>query len=66
MLQPTLVETPKKVLDQLGIVDRSYAAILDPASVVGCRVNKGAVLFPRLDPAVEIPYLEEQMGRGRK
>ncbi len=65
LLQPTLVETPVKILQQLGVVDTSYDHLCDFKSVVGCKVNKGAVLFPRLDAKIETLYMNEYMIRGK-
>lgn len=65
MLQPTLVETSKKVFEQLGIKDISYDSILDFNSVNGLKVTKGEVIFPRLDPLKAVPELENAIAGGK-
>ena len=66
MLQPILVETPSKVLQLLGVTDTAYERLLDYQTVVGCRVSKGSVLFPRLDAKAEVSYMDDYSTRGIK
>ena len=69
-LQPFLVETPAKILEQLNITDE---AITDYPSMnefgvikAGTKVvAKGTPIFPRLDLAEEAAYIQEQMGGGK-
>jgi methionyl-tRNA synthetase len=61
LLSPMLVETPAKAFAQLGVEDTSYENALDYNTVSNKQVSKGEVLFPRLDPKVELEYFESQM-----
>ncbi|MGY3725482.1 methionyl-tRNA synthetase [Granulicatella balaenopterae] len=66
-LQPFLVETPAKILEQLNITDE---AITDYPSMnefgvikAGTKVvAKGTPIFPRLDLVEEVAYIQAQMG----
>ncbi|MDD4124036.1 MAG: methionine--tRNA ligase, partial [Bacilli bacterium] len=60
MLSCFLVETSYKALEQLGITNDSYSNILDFKSVDNVKVHKKDNLFPRLDPKIEIEYLNSK------
>ena len=62
MLKPILVETYATVLTQIGSKDDSLEAALKTNNVDGNKVIKKDVLFPRLDPEVELKYFEEKIG----
>ncbi|WJY26740.1 MULTISPECIES: methionine--tRNA ligase [Sporosarcina] len=65
MLQPFTPETPKKIMEQLGLPESllawetlgNFEAIPEGATVIG----KGVPIFPRLDTEVEIQYIKDQM-----
>ncbi|MGI6713878.1 MAG: methionine--tRNA ligase [Bacilli bacterium] len=59
LLKPVLVEAPNKLFDQLGVAQekRQYQNVYTFAVLGGETVQKGAPLFPRLDSAVEVPYI---------
>ena len=61
MLSCFLVETSYKALEQLGITNDSYNNVLDFNSVDNVKVCKKDNLFPRLDPKIEIEYLNSKM-----
>jgi len=62
LIQPFMPETPEKIWHQLGITDKS-ALEWDSSKQwggypKGARVNKGEVLFPRIDIKKELEELE--------
>lgn len=59
-LQPVLVETAPKVFTQIGNT-YTFDQLLDFSNVNGNKVNKGEVLFPRLDVNKETEYLLDSM-----
>lgn len=68
MLQPFMTRASLQILQQLGLDDevdrawdnlRSFAAIKE-----GTRVQKGEVIFPRLDQEVEVAYIDQAMSGG--
>ncbi|CAG7617874.1 Methionine--tRNA ligase [Paenibacillus solanacearum] len=68
LLQPFMTETPKKMWRQLGIEagaltgwDTVHAFGTLPA---GTRVEKGEVMYPRLEADKEIAYIAASMGGG--
>jgi len=60
MLSPVLVESAPKVFDMFHLNDeeRSYQNIREFNSFSGHQVEKGNVLFPRLDVKVETEYID--------
>ncbi len=66
LLQPILTETPKEMLNQLGLgeetlsmVDIRFGDFPKGAKVI----SKGTPIFPRLDMEVEVAYIKEQMAQ---
>ncbi|MCM3758946.1 methionine--tRNA ligase [Sporosarcina aquimarina] len=65
MLQPFMTESPKKIIEQLGLDESKLAwdtlgdfnTIPENTKVI----EKGVPIFPRLDNEVEIQYIKEQM-----
>ncbi|WP_025783682.1 methionine--tRNA ligase [Sporosarcina sp. D27] len=65
MLQPFMPESPKKIIEQLGLDESRLAwdtlgdfnTIPENTKVI----EKGVPIFPRLDNEVEIQYIKEQM-----
>ncbi|MBO8164861.1 MAG: methionine--tRNA ligase [Brevibacillus sp.] len=71
LLQPFMTKTPAKIWSQLGIADRTdvqewEAAKKWGALPVGCRVNRGELLFPRLDVEKELGYIDASTEAARK
>ncbi|TVY11465.1 methionine--tRNA ligase [Paenibacillus cremeus] len=69
LLQPFMTETPRKIWQQLGIKDASLTA-WDTIHAfgtlpAGTRVEKGEVMFPRLEVDKEVAYIAESMGGGQ-
>ncbi|NLL06094.1 MAG: methionine--tRNA ligase [Clostridiaceae bacterium] len=63
LLQPFMPETPEKIWNQLGLEDKK-AIEWDSAKswgiyAAGTRVNKGEVIFPRIDIKKEMDELEK-------
>ncbi|MBC1457253.1 methionine--tRNA ligase [Listeria newyorkensis] len=66
MLKPFLTQCPEGIFTQLGITDES---LKDWASIIGYGkipagtkvVAKGTPIFPRLDAAEEVAYIQDQM-----
>ncbi|MFE5320000.1 methionine--tRNA ligase [Paenibacillus sp. NPDC056579] len=66
MLQPFMTQTPHKMWQQLGIQEGPLTA-WDSIHVFGAlpsgtRVEKGEVMFPRLEVEKEVAYIAEAMG----
>lgn len=63
LLQPFMPETPEKIWHQLGIVDKNIINWESSKSwglyPVGAKVNKGDVIFPRIDVKKELEELEK-------
>ncbi|WP_432353744.1 methionine--tRNA ligase [Sporosarcina sp. A2] len=65
MLQPFMTESPKKIMEQLGLNESllewdtlgEFKTIPENTKVI----EKGVPIFPRLDNEVEIQYIKEQM-----
>ncbi|GKV70395.1 methionine--tRNA ligase [Sporosarcina sp. NCCP-2716] len=65
LLQPFTPETPKKIMEQLGLSESllawetlgDFTAIPENTKVI----EKGVPIFPRLDTDVEIQYIKDQM-----
>lgn len=67
LLKPVLVTASDKLFTQLGL-DTSkvkYENIYNQEFLGGQTVNKGDQLFPRLDAAIEVPYIQELMGGNK-
>ncbi|OPX45833.1 methionine--tRNA ligase [Ruminiclostridium hungatei] len=63
LIQPFMPETPEKIWSQLGITDKSLVE-WDKAKEwgvypVGASVNKGEVIFPRIDLKKELEEIEK-------
>lgn len=63
LLQPFMVETPEKIWHQLGL-DRDEKVSWESSKTwglypSGCRVNKGDIVFPRIDIKKELEELEK-------
>ena len=63
LYHPVLVIASDKAFDQLGIneEERKYENIGNAHILDNHQVNKGEPLFPRLDPAIEVPFINELM-----
>jgi len=65
LLQPFTPETPKKIMEQLGLSESllSWETLGDFTAVPeGTKViEKGVPIFPRLDTEVEVQYIKDQM-----
>ncbi|MEG0255500.1 MAG: methionine--tRNA ligase [Vagococcus sp.] len=66
LLQPIMTETPKEMLNQLGLgeetlsmVDIRFGDFPKNTKVI----SKGTPIFPRLDMEVEVAYIKEQMAQ---
>ncbi|WP_096549932.1 methionine--tRNA ligase [Ureibacillus thermosphaericus] len=66
MLQPFMTQTPKRIMEQLGLDEKllAWETIEEFGNVIPENtkvVEKGVPIFPRLDAEVEIEYIREQM-----
>ncbi|MBO4668182.1 MAG: methionine--tRNA ligase, partial [Bacilli bacterium] len=63
LLHPVLVVASDKAFEQLGLSQdkAGYENIHDKHFLDKLTVNKGNPLFPRLDPAIEVPFINELM-----
>ena len=63
LLKPILVRASEKLFDQLGLNERQrvYENVRKFGCVANIKINKGDPLFPRLDSAIEVPYIQELM-----
>jgi methionyl-tRNA synthetase len=63
LLRPFLTKTPPKIFAQLGIQDDELIAFESagkfPAKLIGCKVQKGEILFPRLKLEQELEELSK-------
>lgn len=69
LLQPIMTQTPKLIFQQLGLdeqnmslVDLRFGEFPEGIKVV----SKGTPIFPRLDPEVEVAYLQKKMSETAK
>ena len=64
LYEPVLTKASPKAFDQLGLDEnnRGYEKVYDFGSIGGTHVVKGEQLFPRLDAAVEVEFIQELMG----
>jgi len=67
LLKPVLVTSSDKLFDQLGLPEdkRGYENIHKLGILDNLKVNKGDQLFPRLDAAIEVPFIQELMGEKK-
>lgn len=67
LLKPVLVTTSDKLFSQLGLDCQhiDYQNIYCFNTLDNKKVNKGEQLFPRLDSAVEVPFIREIMGNNK-
>ena len=63
LLHPVLVVASDKAFEQLGLSleKAGYENIHDKHLLDKLTVNKGNPLFPRLDPTIEVPFINELM-----
>lgn len=63
LMKPILVQSSDKLFDQLGlnVKQREYQNIYQFGCVSNIKINKGDPLFPRLDSAIEVPFIQELM-----
>lgn len=70
LIQPFLTQTPRKIWAQLGITEGDQTAWDSVrtfgGTLAGTKLSKGEPIFPRLDMAVEVPWIIESMGGGAK
>ena len=67
LLKPYLTRTPARMFEQLGTpADRQEFETVDfGGTVAGTVVTKGEAIFPRIDVAKEIAYLEEETAKQK-
>ena len=67
LYHPVLVTASDKAFDQLGLSEseRGYENILNKNILDNHQVNKGEPLFPRLDAAIEVPYINGLMNGNK-
>ena len=67
LLKPVLVKASDKLFAQLGLSEEEakYEKVYDFGCIQNIKVNKGDQLFPRLDAAVEVPFIQELMGEKK-
>ena len=63
LLKPVLVDASDKLFDQLGVKDEllNYDNIYKYGVVSNLKVEKKDQLFPRLDAAIEVQYIQDLM-----
>ena len=68
LYEPVLVKASPKAFDQLGLDEnnRGYDKVYNFGSIGGTHVVKGEQLFPRLDAAVEVEFIQELMGMKKE
>jgi methionyl-tRNA synthetase len=68
LLSPILVTKSDKIFDQLGIPAsmRNYETATKFGSLKGLKVAKGDQLFPRLDVASEVAYIQQVMAAPKE
>ena len=67
LLKPVLVKASDKLFAQLGVDQdlMDYNNVYNYGCVANHVVNKGDQLFPRLDAAVEVPFIASLMGENK-
>ena len=63
LYHPVLVTASDKAFEQLGLEKAEYENINDKHLLDNLKTNKGNPLFPRLDPTVEVPFINELMAK---
>ena len=63
LYHPVLVTASDKAFEQLGLEKAGFENINDKHLLGNLKTNKGNPLFPRLDPAVEVPFINELMAK---
>lgn len=63
LMKPILVHASEKLFDQLGLnsSQREYGNVYKFGYVSNLKTNKGDPLFPRLDAAIEVPFIQNLM-----
>ena len=67
LLKPVLTRASDKLFDQLGIGEelREYQNVYKFGCVEKVKVNKGEQLFPRLDVATEVEFIQNLMNGAK-
>ncbi|MCI5776005.1 MAG: methionine--tRNA ligase [Aerococcus sp.] len=70
LIQPVMIETPKKIFEQLGLEFNDETASLDQATIGRFPIDtlviaKGTPIFPRLDTEEEVAYIQSHMTVGQ-
>ena len=63
LYHPVLVTASDKAFEQLGLEKAGYENINDKHLLDNLKTNKGNPLFPRLDPNIEVPFINELMAK---
>ncbi len=63
LYHPVLVTASDKAFEQLGLSNSGYENINDKHLLDNLATNKGNPLFPRLDPNIEVPFINELMAK---
>jgi len=63
LYHPVLVTASDKAFKQLGLSNSGYENINDKYLLDNLVTNKGNPLFPRLDPNIEVPFINELMAK---
>ena len=63
LLKPVLTRASDELFEQLGVSGNllKYESVYHFGCVENCKVNKGDQLFPRLDSAVEVEFIQKLM-----
>ena len=63
LLKPVLTRASDKLFDQLGVTEefRDYKNVHNFGCIQNAKVNKGEQLFPRLDVATEVEFIQNLM-----
>jgi methionyl-tRNA synthetase len=61
LYSPVLVDSSSKALHQLGLAlnEQTYETIRHVQTLTGCKITTPQPLFPRLDPMIEVPYIQQ-------
>ena len=67
LMKPVLVNASDKLFDQLGVTAEllNYDKINEYGIVSGLKVEKKDQLFPRLDAAIEVPFIQDMMAGNK-
>ncbi|HZG81747.1 MAG TPA: methionine--tRNA ligase [Brevibacillus sp.] len=71
LIQPFMTKAPAKIWDQLGILGNAEATSWESAGVwgglpAGSTVSRKELLFPRLDVAAELAFIDESTAEARR